>query len=123
MCSSSLNIQTNLPALRVRFCGAEQEVTDGSLWYVIGTDLLIRPPSRLTHTNVKMGLQTITINVNWCSEIRAIINATGYEDNFISKLQCNLEVVKNRIKDKDIESWYSYIRNKCKLRTYVPFKN
>ncbi len=51
------------------------------------------------------------------------MNATGYEDNFISKLQCNLEVVKHRIKDKDIEPWYSYIRNKCKLRTYVTFKN
>ncbi len=51
------------------------------------------------------------------------MNATGYEDNFISKLQCNVEVVKKRIKDKDIEPWYFDITNMCKLRTYVTFKN
>ncbi len=51
-----------------------------------------------------------------------MMNDNGFEDKFISKLQCNLEIVKNRIKNKDIESWHSDIRRKTKLRTYITFK-
>ncbi len=29
-------------------------------------------------------------NANWSSVIRAIMNANGFEDKFISKLHCNL---------------------------------
>ncbi len=47
----------------------------------------------------------------------------GFEDKFISKLQCNREIVKSRIKNKDSESWYSDVRTKTKLRTYVTYKN
>ncbi len=32
------------------------------------------------------------------------MNANGFEDKFSFKLQCNREIVKSRIKDKDIES-------------------
>ncbi len=53
----------------------------------------------------------------------AIMNANGFEDKFISKLQCNLKTVKSRIKNKDIESWHSDVRKTIKLRTYVTFKN
>ncbi len=42
---------------------------------------------------------------------------------FISKLEYNLEIVKNRIKNKDIESWHSDVRKNTKLRRYVTFKN
>ncbi len=42
-------------------------------------------------------------------------------DLLIVKLQCNLEIVKSRIKNKDIEWWYSNVRKKTKLRTYVTF--
>ncbi len=38
---------------------------------------------------------------------------------FISKLEYNLEIVKRRIKNKDIESWYLDVRKKTKLRAYV----
>ncbi len=31
--------------------------------------------------------------------------------NLLSKLQSNLEIVKSRIKDKHIESWYSDMTN------------
>ncbi len=62
-------------------------------------------------------------NANWSSDIRDIMNAYGFKDKFISKLQCNLEIVKNRIKNKDIESWHSDVRKTNKLRTYVTFKN
>ncbi len=51
-----------------------------------------------------------------------MMNDNGFEDKFISKLQCNLEIVKNRIKNKDIESWHSDIRRKTKLSTYITFK-
>ncbi len=40
------------------------------------------------------------------------MNATEFEDKYISKLQCNLEVVKSRTKYKDIESLYSDVRKK-----------
>ncbi len=52
-----------------------------------------------------------------------MMNAYGFEDKFIFKLQCNLEIVKSRIKNKDIESWHSDVRKTTKLRTYVTFKN
>ncbi len=42
---------------------------------------------------------------------------------FISKLQCNLKIVKSRIKNKDIKSWQSDVRKRTKLRTYLTFKN
>ncbi len=48
------------------------------------------------------------------------MNANGFEDNFICKLQCNLEIVNSRIKNKDIGSWHLDVR---KLRAYVTFKN
>ncbi len=51
------------------------------------------------------------------------MNANGFEDKFISKLQCNLETVKSRIKNKDIESCHSDVRKKTKFRAYVTFKN
>ncbi len=51
-----------------------------------------------------------------------IMNADGFEDNFTSKLQCNFEIVKSKIKNKDIESWHSDVRKKIKLRTCVTFK-
>ncbi len=51
------------------------------------------------------------------------MNANGFEDRFISKLQCNLEIVKSRIKNKDNESWHSDVRKGTKLKTYVTFKN
>ncbi len=51
------------------------------------------------------------------------MNANELDDKFISKLQCNLEIGKSRIKNKVIESWYSDVRKKSKLRTYVIFKN
>ncbi len=51
------------------------------------------------------------------------MNAIGFEDKFIFKLQCNLEIVKSRILNKDIESWHPYVRKTTKLRTYVTFKN
>ncbi len=50
------------------------------------------------------------------------MNANGFEDKLISKLRCNLEIVKSRIKNKDIESWHSDVRKKSKLKTYVTFK-
>ncbi len=53
----------------------------------------------------------------------AIINANGFEDKFISKLQCNLEIIKSRIKNKDIESWHSVVKKKIKLKKHVTFKN
>ncbi len=52
------------------------------------------------------------------------MNATGIEYKFISKFHCNLEIVKSRINNKDIESLYSDVqKKKTKLRTYVTFKN
>ncbi len=79
--------------------------------------------SRLTHKMFEWDYKLSGGNANWSSEIRAIMNANGLEDKFISKLQCNLETVKSRIKNKFIESWHSDVRKKTKLRTYVTFKN
>ncbi len=45
------------------------------------------------------------------------MKANGVKDKFISKFQCNLETVKSRIKNKDIESWHSDVRKNTKLRT------
>ncbi len=55
------------------------------------------------------------------AEIRSIMNANGFEDRFTSKFQCNLEIVKSRIKNKDIESWHSDVRRKTKLITYITY--
>ncbi len=46
------------------------------------------------------------------SEIRAVMNANGFDDKFISNIQCNLEIVKSRIKNKDIESSHSDVKKK-----------
>ncbi len=79
--------------------------------------------SRLTHKMFECDYKPSEENANWSSEIRAIMNANGFEDKFISKHQCNFEIVKSIIKNKDIESWHSDVRKKTKLRTYVTFKN
>ncbi len=85
--------------------------------------LVYMSTSRLTHQIFEWDYKLSGGNANWSSEIRAIMNANGFEDKFISKLQYNLEIVKSRIKNKDIESWHSDVRKKTKLRTYVTFKN
>ncbi len=60
--------------------------------------------SRLTHKMFEWDYKLSGGNTNWFSEIRAIMNANGFENKFISKLQCNLEIIKSRIENKDIES-------------------
>ncbi len=57
--------------------------------------------SRLTHKICEWDYKLLGGNANWSSEIRAIMNDNGFEDKFISKLQCNLEIIKCRIKDKE----------------------
>ncbi len=79
--------------------------------------------SRLTHKMFEWDNKLSGGNANWYLEIRAIMNANGFEDKFISKLQCNLKIVKSRIKNKDIKSWQSDVRKRTKLRTYLTFKN
>ncbi len=85
--------------------------------------IILLSASRLTHKMVEWDYKLLEGNANWSSEIRAIMNANGFEDKFISKLQCNLEIVKSRIKNKDIEPWHSDVREKTKRSTYVTFKN
>ncbi len=75
-------------------------------------------PSRLIHKMVEWDYKLSQENANWFSEIKTIMNANGFENKFISKGPCNLEIVKSRIKNKDIESWYSDVRKTTKLRTY-----
>ncbi len=79
--------------------------------------------SRLTYEMFKWDYKLSEENANRSLEIRAIMNANGFEDKFISKFHCNLEIVKSRIKNKDIESWHSDVSKKTKLRIYVTFKN
>ncbi len=59
--------------------------------------------SRLTHNKFEWDYKPSGGNANWSSKIRAIMNANGFEDKFISKLQNNLKIVKSRIKNKNIE--------------------
>ncbi len=51
------------------------------------------------------------------------MNANRFEDKFILKRQSNLETVKSRIKNNDIESWHSDVRKNTKHRTYFTFRN
>ncbi len=62
--------------------------------------------SRLSHKMFEWDYKLSGGNANCSSEIRAIMNANGFEDKFISKLQCNHEIVKSRIRNKDIGSWH-----------------
>ncbi len=79
--------------------------------------------SRLTHNMFELDYKlSEEKNASLSSKIRAIIYANGFEEKYISKLQCNLEIVKSRIKNKDIESWHSDLSKKTKLRTYITFK-
>ncbi len=87
--------------------GAKQEVIDGSVW----NRLVSMSASRLTDKLFEWNYKLSKENANWSSEIR-IMNASGVEDKFISKLQCNIEIVISKIKNKDIESWHSDVREK-----------
>ncbi len=51
----------------------------------------------LTHKMFEWDYKLSGGNANWSSEIRAIMNANRFEDKYISKLQCDLEIVKSRI--------------------------
>ncbi len=51
------------------------------------------------------------------------MKCNGFDDKSVSKCQCNFEIVKRRIKNKDIESWYSDVRKETKLRSYDIFIN
>ncbi len=66
--------------------------------------------SRLIHKMFEWDYKLSGGNANWSSEIRAKMNANGFEEKNIPKLQCNLETVKSRIKNKNIESWHSDVR-------------
>ncbi len=50
------------------------------------------------------------------------MDATEFADKCISYVQCNHEVVKRQIKDKDIESLYSNVKTTTKLKTYITCK-
>ncbi len=54
--------------------------------------------SRLTHKMFEWDYKLSGGNVNWSLEIRAIMNANGFEDQFISKLQCNLKRAELKIR-------------------------
>ncbi len=79
--------------------------------------------SRLTQKMFEWDYKLSEENANWSSEIRTIRNVNGFEDTFISKLQCSLQIVKSRIKNEDVESWFSDVSKMAKLRTYVTLKN
>ncbi len=51
--------------------------------------------SRLTYKMFVWDYKLSGGNANWSSEIRAIMNVNGFENKFISKLQCNLETEQN----------------------------
>ncbi len=70
---------------------------------------------RLTHKMFEWDYKLSEENANWSSEIMAIMNANGFEDKFIYKLQSNLEMVKSGIKRKDNESWHSDVRKRLNV--------
>ncbi len=113
---------TAIPALKGEV-GWSKTRSDRWLSICYWKRLINMSTSRLTHKMFEWYYKLSGGNANWSSEIRAIMNAYGFEDKFISKLQCNLETINSRIKNKDIESWHSDVRKKTKLRTYVTFKN
>ncbi len=57
-------------------------------------DLTIYSYSLVNQWNPLMTCKLSEGKAKWSSEIRAIMNANGFDDKFISKLQCNLEIVR-----------------------------
>jgi hypothetical protein len=61
-------------------------------------------------------------NINWCSEIKSIMETINMSEHFVNKTKINLKIAESVLNSKAYVSWKNELYNKPKLRTYITFK-
>ncbi len=54
----------------------------------------------------------------WCYKIWKIFSLTGFDDLFYNRMPCDIDIIRDKLFDKQKEKWKAALVKKTKLRFY-----